>query len=389
MLLVSSITQDFTTKLGKIKTVTITQSQGTTTTDTPSTASINRTTLVTSPAVSKMLLASSITQDFTTTPRKNKTKKTTQSLGTATTDTPSTPSKTTTTLLSSPTVSKMLLVSSITQDFTTKLEKIKTVTITQSQGTTTTDTPSTASINRTTLVTSPAVSKMLLASSITQDFTTTPRKNKTKKTTQSLGTTTTDTPSTASKSTKTLLSSQTVSKMLLANKITQDCTTTPRNTKTVTTTQFLGTTSTDISSTASKKTTAPVSSPTISKLLLATDIIQDFTTTPENTKTVTITQFLGTTSTDIKLTASKKMSAPVSSQTISKLLLATDITQDFTTTAGNTKTVTTTQDIDTKTTDIKSTASKKNDRSCVFSNNFEIASGNRYYTRFYNYTRKH
>ena len=107
MLLATSIIQEFTTTPRETKTVTTTQSFGTTSTDKLSTAFKKMTILVSSPTVSEIILATSITQDFTTTPGNTKTKKKTQSLGTATTDIPSTPSKTTTTLVSSPADSKI------------------------------------------------------------------------------------------------------------------------------------------------------------------------------------------------------------------------------------------------------------------------------------------
>ena len=319
MLLATSITQEFTTTPIETKTVTTTQSFGTTSTDKLSTAFKKMTVLVSSPTVSEIILATSITQDFTTTPPcDTKIITTTQSLGTTTTDIPSTASITTTTLLSSPTASRLLLATNITKDITTTPGKTKTVTTSQPHGTMTTYTASTAFKQTTTPVASPAASKGLLATSFSQYFTNRPGKTKTVATSQSLGTTTTDIPSTASKK-ATLVSSPTLSKMLLPTSITQDYTTTHGKIKTVAKTQSLGTTTTDTLSTALKKMTNIVSSPTVSKIILATSITQDFTTTPGNTKTKKTTQSVGTATTDIPTTASKTTSTLVSSPTASKI----------------------------------------------------------------------
>ena len=239
----------------------------------------------------------------------------THPLATIITDVPSTASKITTTLVSSPIVSKMLLATNITQYFTTTPGKTKKLTTTQPFGTTTTDIPPTVSKTTTTLVSSPTASRILLATSITQEFTTTPRKTKTVTITQSLGTTTTDISST----TATLVSSPTVSKILLATSITKDITTTAGITKTVTTSQSHGTTTTDTLSTAFKKNYILVSSPKISKIIMETSITQDFTTTPGNTKTKKTTQSLGTATTDIPSTAYKTKTTLVSSPTASKI----------------------------------------------------------------------
>ena len=133
------------------------------------------------------------------------------------------------------------------------------------------------------------------------------------------------------------MSSPTVSKMLPETEITQASATTIGKTKTVTTTQDFGTTTTDIPSTASITTITRSSSPTLPE----TEITQPFTTTTGKTKTEKKNHVLGTTTTDIPSKESTNNTTHVSSPTVPVGTVVKENTQTSIST-GTTETVTTT-----------------------------------------------